>query len=105
MLSEINSLRDELHSLMEVQQQIMYYRDESSFEKSQNIIRNSIMNNNQISNSNQQIIIETENVKNYKNKSFENKNEKSNFYLPTCETYKKTDLTNDGILISLFEIK
>lgn len=96
MLSEINNLRDELQSLIEVQQQIMYYRDESFIENSQNLIRNS--NNNNIQNSNQKInLLEAENVKNSKNKSFENKQEKSNFYLPTCETYKRTDMTNDGI--------
>lgn len=94
MLSEINNLRDELQSLMEVQQQIMHYRDESSHEKSQNM-RNSLLNNCQ--SSNQQINVETENVKNFKNKSFDNKNDdRSNLYLPTCETYKKTDMTNDG---------
>jgi len=108
MLSEVNNLRDELHSLMEVQQQIMHYRDGSSLvENSQNAIRNvnltlNMNNNNNynyIHNSNQQInILEEENVKNSKNKSYDNKNEKSNIYLPTCETYRKTDMTMDGIL-------
>ena len=101
MLSEISNLRDELQSLMEVQQQIMHYGDESCLENSQNLIRNSNMNNNNDIHSSSQIIKtkEAENVKNYKNKSFDNKNEKSNFYLPTCETwYKRADMTNDGIL-------
>jgi len=93
MLSEINNLKDELHSLMEVQQQIMNYREESCLlEKSQNLLTSNI--NNCIST--QQIQVENDSCRNCKNNSYDNKCEKSNFYLPTCETYKKGDITTDG---------
>ncbi len=96
MLTEINNLRDEFQSLLEFQHQIMHLKDESSFEKTQNIKNSNLITINNTSN--QQIPIENDSCKNCKENSFDNKIEKSNFYLPTCETFKRADMTNDGNL-------